>query len=816
MKKVLVGVVLVGALSVLALCFLYFFAQEEKVNITTETIPARGTEGRILKGENTEDQGKLGTNSSLVFESPEIDSPKPQSNAAVLKWDQTEGSGEVHVEFRTYNGHKWSEWVHGNDPKNEAPDHAPTAHNALILADSIKKIQYRFELSTETGTSPTIDVAQAQIELIDSTRGPSPTKQNFVKALLDSFSNKVTARADGPRIYTRAEWGSPEPDGSPSWEPEYRELHRIVVHHTATTMQGDPAAAIRAIWQFHTHSNGWGDIGYNYLVDGNGNIYQGRYFDKQYAEENRVDVVGGHALTWNFGSTGIAALGDFSGSNGAPEPMLRAIGDIAAFKIHRYGIEPSGFYGAYPVMVGHKDILATACPANVHGHLPSIRTFASREYAHYYQVDHQDYAFRAQGKDNVQTNEIQIKAGETANVFIDIRNTGIDTWRRDGSFPIRLGAKNPRDRHSVFATGSWINPGRPASFSQRVTSYNEDGSANVETTDEILPGQVARFAFPLKAPEIGGSYIEYFQPVIENYAWFIRDFNMYFKVNVEPRNFAWHGISQVVYTDASKNTVVAHTTTLNNLRAGQRYYVEVKVKNDGNQIWVNDGANPMRLGTYNPADRPSAVCDRGSWPNGCHRAATMQESEVGPNGVATFGFWVDMPYHTIDRQFREYFNIVSEGLKWGQDQGMFWQFNVDAQNLIAYPTSIRGFQDESMVAQKDLGQLAPNERFYIDMHIRNDGNVTWQPTGLRQVRLGTTEPTDRKSLFCANEWVNPPVCNRITVAEGSSVPPGQIGAYRFWMKAPAAPGTYTEYVNLVAEGFSWFRNSSIPIVVTVR
>lgn len=791
----------------------YVASTEEKPEIKTETIAAQASEGRITDGVNSGSSlTNVQTTSSVTYESPEIPTTKPQSNAAVLHWDQTDGAGHVEVGFRTFDGQTWSGWTEAT-PANEAKDNAPAPHTALVLANEIHKIQYRFNVESDGGqTSPGVNLADAKVELIDSTTGPSPTKKNAFKSFLQNlgFGGGATARADGPRIYSRAEWGSPEPNGSPSWEPEYREIHRVIVHHTATTADGDPAASIRAIWHHHAVSNGWGDIGYNYLVDAAGNIYQGRYYDPNYAETNRVDVVGGHALTWNYGSVGIASIANYSNGVEPSEAVLKSIGNIAAFKIHRYDINPGGFYGEYPVILGHRDVLSTACPGGMHDDLPSIRTFAAREYAHYNAVDHLDAWGLTQGKNGQPASAINMVAGETAQLYIDYRNVGRDTWHTSSQYPIRLGTKNPRDRASAFSAG-WLSSSRPGSFTHKVTSYNQDGTANLQSATSIAPGETARFSFNVTAPEQPGTYTEYFQPLAEGYAWFIRDFNVHFTINVAARNFSWEGVEQKVYTDQTKTTVASHATLMQDLRGGQRYYVVVKVKNTGNQTWRNDGPNPVRLATNGPQNRMSELCS--SWAN-CARPATLQESTVAPGGTGTFEFWVEMPYFTHDRNYQEYFNLVAEGLRWFPDLGMYWWFGVKGENLTASLQGVQGYTDSNMTQPVNLAQVSRNQRVYVVAQIKNDGNVTWQNSGARNVRIGTQDSQDRASAFCDSTWLNPTACNRV-VGPQSSVAPGATGTFAFWAQAPNTAGTYNERVNLVAEGFAWFANPNMSIPITV-
>jgi N-acetylmuramoyl-L-alanine amidase len=49
-------------------------------------------------------------------------------------------------------------------------------------------------------------------------------------------------------------------------------------------------------------TNGWLDIGYNFVVGEDGNVYEGRGWTR----------VGAHAVNWNSRSIGIAVIGDFT------------------------------------------------------------------------------------------------------------------------------------------------------------------------------------------------------------------------------------------------------------------------------------------------------------------------------------------------------------------------------------------------------------------------------------------------------------------------------------------------------------------------
>ena len=116
------------------------------------------------------------------------------------------------------------------------------------------------------------------------------------------------AAPDQPPIVTRAGWGAVE--SMKRAEPHYAAaVHMVFIHHTDTPngyAPDDVPAIIRSIYTYHVRSNGWNDIGYNFLVDAYGRIFEGRAggIDKP--------VIGAHTGGFNTGSVGIAVIGNGS------------------------------------------------------------------------------------------------------------------------------------------------------------------------------------------------------------------------------------------------------------------------------------------------------------------------------------------------------------------------------------------------------------------------------------------------------------------------------------------------------------------------
>jgi len=157
-----------------------------------------------------------------------------------------------------------------------------------------------------------------------------------------------------PTIISRRAWGADESArhdgaGDEFWPREYFPVQKLVVHHTAgRNADPDPAATVRAIYYYHAVSRRWADIGYNYLIDEAGRIYEGRYARDFWNGANPsadnqagLGVAGGHAKYHNPGSMGIALLGTFTSQS--PTPAARAsLVRLLAWAAAKYHIDPRG------------------------------------------------------------------------------------------------------------------------------------------------------------------------------------------------------------------------------------------------------------------------------------------------------------------------------------------------------------------------------------------------------------------------------------------------------------------------------------------
>ncbi|MET7519214.1 peptidoglycan recognition protein [Streptomyces sp. NPDC005480] len=243
--------------------------------------------------------------------------------------------------------------------------------------------------------SPTDSAAPT--DSVAPTDSPSPSASATPSASASPSATTPTAppsTVSEPPITSRAGWGADEslsPDPS-EYNPDVK---AVFVHHSDGTNDyscADSASIVRGIYAYHTQTNGWNDIGYNFLVDKCGTIFEGR--------KGGVDrpVLGAHTYGWNRESTGIAVLGDYT-TTGATNAALASVARIAAWKLGQYNADPvstvkltagatqTNYFGTsftagsqytFNRISAHRDGYNTQCPgSSLYGQLPTIRAWAS-------------------------------------------------------------------------------------------------------------------------------------------------------------------------------------------------------------------------------------------------------------------------------------------------------------------------------------------------------------------------------------------------------------------------------------------------------
>ncbi len=195
-------------------------------------------------------------------------------------------------------------------------------------------------------------------------------------------------------VNTRADWGA-DPSVM-TWDPEYVAAHHVVVHHTAGTNNysaWQSASIVRGIYHYHAVVLDWGDIGYNFLVDKFGTVFEGR--SGSVAAPAGKMSIGAHARGVNTGTMGISMMGDYS-TVSPSDAQLSSVGKMAGWFLKRAGIsDVTGWAGLHvwtteryqagstismPRILGHRDVGYTTCPGNVgYSKLGTIRAIAKAQ-----------------------------------------------------------------------------------------------------------------------------------------------------------------------------------------------------------------------------------------------------------------------------------------------------------------------------------------------------------------------------------------------------------------------------------------------------
>ena len=285
--------------------------------------------GSVGDAHGTEEDGALSASSvpaDLSAASAPIDAGETVMVGA--RW-----TNDAVVEVRTRTDGEWGPWMrleqdteeHVPDPGSPEWDGARAGVSEPVWTGPVDQLQFR---STDPG--------KLDVNLVDAVGG-----QGLAWSPTDAGAGAAYAE---PKILPRTSWGADESlrSGRPSYADEVR---FSVVHHvggsTPWTWQeinnGCTRAddMIRSYYRYHTTGHGWSDIGYNFIVDPCGRVWEGRYGGTDWP------VVGAHAGGFNTGSVGILALGTFDSSREIiTEAMINSIERLVGWKLALHGNDP--------------------------------------------------------------------------------------------------------------------------------------------------------------------------------------------------------------------------------------------------------------------------------------------------------------------------------------------------------------------------------------------------------------------------------------------------------------------------------------------
>ena len=290
-----------------------------------------------------------------------VNQPPHRFDLVGLHW---RGSGSVSFRTRSLAG-RWSSW-HDAAPEDDAPD-----------VGTHESRRRGWELGSPYWTGPADRIQVRTFGRVTRVRA------FYVRSRATMRPLRAVSMAGSPLILSRPAWGASE--RIRRGRANYADAVRFaVVHHTAGSnsyTRARSASIVRGIQRYHVLANGWNDIGYSFLIDKYGQVFEGRY--------GGVDrnVVGAHAQGFNQGSVGVALIGNYDATSATPAAKA-ALTRLLAWRLDVAHVDPATTFSwrstgnpKFPAgrtitlrtIAGHRDTGYTTCPgSNLYGALPSL------------------------------------------------------------------------------------------------------------------------------------------------------------------------------------------------------------------------------------------------------------------------------------------------------------------------------------------------------------------------------------------------------------------------------------------------------------
>ncbi|MPZ60332.1 MAG: hypothetical protein GEU93_03355 [Propionibacteriales bacterium] len=294
-----------------------------------------------------------------------------------LTWRSGTAPEGLELQVRVREDAEWTGWGELEYEPEEGPSGAEalaatrdgTAPAWVGDADGVQA-----RVFSSSGEAP----QDLQVSMIDADASPTDESPDQL-ATSDTTTDDVTTSGSRftprPDMISRRGWGADPSLTSQCDSPRAANTVRLVfVHHTVNSNEytrSEAVRIVRSVYAYHTQSRGWCDIGYNFLVDRFGRIYEGRRGGVN------VPIRGAHVSDFNTGSSGMALIGNFE--NTRPSKRMRGgLRRLVSWKLasfYRYPRATITMHGQrLRVISGHRDAGTTACPGRyVYQWLPTLR-----------------------------------------------------------------------------------------------------------------------------------------------------------------------------------------------------------------------------------------------------------------------------------------------------------------------------------------------------------------------------------------------------------------------------------------------------------
>lgn len=231
--------------------------------------------------------------------------------AGISAFFLTEKYSEVNLFYRLFEDQKWSEWIR-IPQDNDGYTPGRIVFSGDFIYSRFEEIQFASDINIQGEITFRIFYSQSKVGEIKKNTGSV---------------NSLFCKCPAPEFCNRDCWGQNSPADS---TPTFTQPTHIIIHHSAgNTVSNNYASVVAYYWDLHVNTKGWDDIGYNWLIDPNGIIYEGR----------GTGVLGAHFSCTNSNTTGICLIGNFQ-ENQVSEKAVNSLVKLVAWECCDKGINP--------------------------------------------------------------------------------------------------------------------------------------------------------------------------------------------------------------------------------------------------------------------------------------------------------------------------------------------------------------------------------------------------------------------------------------------------------------------------------------------
>ncbi|MFH1030203.1 MAG: N-acetylmuramoyl-L-alanine amidase [bacterium] len=653
------------------------------------------------------------------------------------------------------------------------------------------------------------------------------------------FVKSVSAEMPKLKIIPRAGWGADEvlrfKNNEPVWTEEYADIKKIIIHHTAGSTGADnPMNTINAVYKWHARNMKWGDVGYNYLIDPSGAIYEGRY--------GGDGVIGAHAyddsreIGWNSGTIGISILGTYGGWVSEPKqgyylenPKIYPAGrvknerlqngkwqiyledglspqaedsltSLLAVKSLDFGFKPSGTSDFnnkdLPNIVGHRDVDYTACPGDIlYNQMSSLRQRAQKKYDEIVASGIEQKATLAgveiltsegaipQSRFQNEDIEVSLKKNETKEIILKFRNDGDLTWHNYTEDKIILADAGIKNKIAA------LDGVRLAVNANERELENESTLMNYQLVEpNVKSGEIGTFKVITAYPKDRLIDEKNLVLAMQDKGWFSGT-DVHIAASAIDLSYKGEVLSQNLPVAIFENT---------------KGEAVVKFKNTGVKAWYKEkgDAETGSMIYLKILDKTTGGKNKfydKSW-DGEMGLIKPEESEIMPGNFATFKF----KYNILEPGFyRTQFTVMRKALELENSPEMeIMGSNYDTLTRVDSP--IQAELVEAKVPSAMLNIWTSK----AELKIKNTGIAPWET---KDFAFKVINPDGSESPFKDASWKNGVVA-KLPV----KIMPGQMAIISVKLKAPKFPGIYHPTFKIEYKGKTMYISHNEQLIYAVR